>query len=161
MYTCSHSFRCWRQFLRSSRTTIDLAKDFDALEINENCVKSMPFEQLARLIQSTGTLRTVEGLLDRLESRFRVSMAVAGMDHPSSLDNIDHLLKRVATPKKRTTPRSCTRSREAKKVHVNGESARYAAKMSRYPVRIVLCAYMIFFSLTAFTFVIQRGCSSN
>ncbi|KAJ6711349.1 TESTIS-SPECIFIC PROTEIN PBS13 T-COMPLEX 11 [Salix purpurea] len=27
--------RCWRQFLRSSRTTIDLAKDLDALEINE------------------------------------------------------------------------------------------------------------------------------
>ncbi|KAJ6715427.1 hypothetical protein OIU85_026879 [Salix viminalis] len=103
----------------------------------------MPFEQLARLIQSTGTLRTVEGLLDRLESRFRVSMAVAAMDHPSSLDNIDHLLKRVATRKKRTTPRSCTRSREAKKVRANGESARYAAKMSRYPVRIVLCAYMI------------------
>ncbi|KAJ6700646.1 hypothetical protein OIU74_012070 [Salix koriyanagi] len=135
--------RCWRQFLRSRRTTIDLAKDLDALEINEKCVKSMPFEQLARLIQSTGTLRTVEGLLDRLESRFRVSMAVASMDHPSSLDNIDHLLKRVATPKKRTTPRSCTRSREAKKVRANGESARYAAKMSRYPVRIVLCAYMI------------------
>ncbi|KAG5229285.1 T-complex [Salix suchowensis] len=116
-----------RKLARSRRTTIDLAKDLDALEINEKCVKSMPFEQLARLIQSTGTLRTVEGLLDRLESRFRVSMAVAAMDHPSSLDNIDHLLKRVATPKKRTTPRSCTRSREAKK----------------YPVRIVLCAYMI------------------
>jgi hypothetical protein len=143
MYTCSHSFRCWRQFLRSRRTTIDLAKDYDALKINENCVKSMPFEQLARLIQLTGTLQTVEGLLDRLESRFRVSMAVAALDHPSSLDNIDHLLKRVATPKKRTTPRSCTRSREAKKVGASGESARRAAKMSRYPVRIVLCAYMI------------------
>ncbi|KAJ7002065.1 hypothetical protein NC653_012210 [Populus alba x Populus x berolinensis] len=135
--------RCWRQFLRSRRTTIDLAKDYDALKINENCVKSMPFEQLARLIQLTGTLQTVEGLLDRLESRFRVSMAVAAMDHPSSLDNIDHLLKRVATPKKRTTPRSYTRSREAKKVGASGESARRAAKMSRYPVRIVLCAYMI------------------
>ncbi|KAH8510054.1 hypothetical protein H0E87_007832 [Populus deltoides] len=108
--------RCWRQFLRSRRTTIDLAKDYDALKINENCVKSMPFEQLARLIQLTGTLHTVEGLLDRLESRFRVSMAVAAMDHPSSSDNIDHLLKRVAIPKKRTPPRSCTRSREAKKV---------------------------------------------
>ncbi|KAH8510274.1 hypothetical protein H0E87_007994 [Populus deltoides] len=135
--------RCWRQFLRSRRTTIDLAKDYDALKINENCVKSMPFEQLARLIQLTGTLHTVEGLLDRLESRFRVSMAVAAMDHPSSSDNIDHLLKRVAIPKKRTPPRSCTRSREAKKVGASGEYARRAAKMSRYPVRIVLCAYMI------------------
>ncbi|KAJ6348438.1 hypothetical protein OIU76_004827 [Salix suchowensis] len=108
--------RCWRQFLRSRRTTIDLAKDYDALKINENCVKSMPFEQLARLIESTGTLQTVKVLLDRLESRFRVSMAVATIDQPSSLENIDNLLKRVATPKKRTTPRSSTRSREAKRV---------------------------------------------
>ncbi|KAJ6706616.1 hypothetical protein OIU79_011113 [Salix purpurea] len=135
--------RCWRQFLRSRRTTIDLAKDYDALKINENCVKSMPFEQLARLIESTGTLQTVKALLDRLESRFRVSMAVATIDQPSSLENIDNLLKRVATPKKRTTPRSSTRSREAKRVGATRESARSAAKLSRYPVRIVLCAYMI------------------
>ncbi|KAH8514690.1 hypothetical protein H0E87_007494 [Populus deltoides] len=136
--------RCWRQFLRSRRTTIDLAKDYDALKINENCVKSMPFEHLARLIESTGTLQTVKALLDRVESRFRVSMAVATMDHPSSLENIDHLLKRVATPKKRrTTPRSSMRSREAKRVGTTRESARSAATLSRYPVRIVLCAYMI------------------
>ncbi|KAJ6704524.1 hypothetical protein OIU85_030345 [Salix viminalis] len=135
--------RCWRQFLRSRRTTIDLAKDYDALKINEICVKSMPFEQLARLIESTGTLQTVKALLDRLESRFRVSMAVATIDQPSSLENIDNLLKRVATPKKRTTPRSSTRSREAKRVGATRESARSAAKLSRYPVRIVLCAYMI------------------
>ncbi|KAF9685015.1 hypothetical protein SADUNF_Sadunf03G0010300 [Salix dunnii] len=135
--------RCWRQFLRSRRTTIDLAKDYDALKINEDCVKSMPFEQLARLIESTGTLQTAKAILDRLESRFRVSMAVATIDHPSSLENIDHLLKRVATPKKRTTPRSSTRSREAKRVGATRESARSAAKLSRYPVRIVLCAYMI------------------
>jgi hypothetical protein len=144
MYTCLHFFRCWRQFLRSRRTTIDLAKDYDALKINENCVKSMPFEQLACLIESTGTLQTVKALLDRVESRFRVSMAVAAMDHPSSLENIDHLLKRVATPKKRrTTPRSSMRSREAKRVGTTRESARSAATLSRYPVRIVLCAYMI------------------
>ncbi|KAF9690239.1 hypothetical protein SADUNF_Sadunf01G0174900 [Salix dunnii] len=102
---CTYYFvKCWRQFLRSRRTTIDLAKDFDALKINENCAKSMPFEQLARMLQSTGTLRTVEGLLDRLESRFRVSMAVASMDHPSSLDNIDHLLKRVPPLRKGLLP---------------------------------------------------------
>uniref|UniRef100_A0A6M2EXE5 T-complex protein 11 n=1 Tax=Populus davidiana TaxID=266767 RepID=A0A6M2EXE5_9ROSI len=136
--------RCWRQFLRSRRTTIDLAKDYDALKINENCVKSMPFEQLARLIESTGTLQTVKALLDRVESRFRVSMAVATMDHPSSLENIDHLLKRVATPRKRrTTPRSSMRSREAKRVGTTRESAKSAATLSRYRVRIVLCAYMI------------------
>ena len=104
----------------------------------------MPFEQLACLIESTGTLQTVKALLDRVESRFRVSMAVATMDHPSSLENIDHLLKRVATPKKRrTTPRSSMRSREAKRVGTTRESARSAATLSRYPVRIVLCAYMI------------------
>ncbi|XP_050209496.1 uncharacterized protein LOC126660190 [Mercurialis annua] len=134
--------RCWRQFIKSSRTTLDLAKDYEALKINESSVKSMPFEHLARLIESATTLQTVKALLDRLESRFRVSRIV-GSNQPAKLDNIDHLLKRVATPKKRNSPRTSLRSRETKKVGSSRETSRSPVKLMRYPVRIVLCAYMI------------------
>ncbi|KAJ7968051.1 T-complex 11 [Quillaja saponaria] len=135
--------RCWRQFLKLRRTTFSLAKDYDTLGINERSVKSMPFEQLALLIESTSTLQTVKALLDRIESRLKVSRAIAPANHMFSLDNIDHLLKRVVSPKKRATPRSSTRSREAKRIVPSRESTRSLAKSSRYPVRVVLCAYMI------------------
>ncbi|KAG8650262.1 hypothetical protein MANES_07G019200v8 [Manihot esculenta] len=134
--------RCWRQFLRSRRTTLDLAKSYDALKLHESSVESMPFEQLARLIESATTLQTVKGLLDRLESRLRVSKAVLS-NHSTNLENIDHLLKRVATPRKRTATRNSVRSRDTKKVGAAREAARSPVKSSRYPVRVVLCAYMI------------------
>lgn len=134
--------RCWKRFLKMQRTTFDLAKAYDALGINEACVKTMPFEQLAILIESSDTLRTVKGLLDRLESRLRVSRAIAISNQPSTLENIDHLLKRVATPKKRPASRT-PRGKEARKVGSRREAAKAPASTSRYPVRVVLCAYMI------------------
>ncbi|KAF3444466.1 hypothetical protein FNV43_RR14158 [Rhamnella rubrinervis] len=134
--------RCWRQFLRQGRTTFDLAKAYDALKISEKNVKSMPFEQLAHTIESIDTLRIVKALLDRFESRLNIFRAVASTNLPSSLDNIDHLLKRVATPK-RTSPRLSLKGREAKKAASLRETAKNPAKLSRYPVRVVLCAYMI------------------
>ncbi|KAK8364309.1 hypothetical protein V6Z12_A03G221700 [Gossypium hirsutum] len=135
--------RCWRRFLRQRKTTLDLAKAFDSLKINGKSVKSMPFEQLALLIESIATLQTVKALLDRIESRIKASRVGGASDLLSSLDNIDHLLKRVATPKRKTTPRPSMRSREAKRVASVREAAKYLAKSSRYPVRVVLCAYMI------------------
>ncbi|GMI74531.1 hypothetical protein like AT1G22930 [Hibiscus trionum] len=135
--------RCWRRFLRQRKTTLDLAKAFDSLKINKTSVKSMPFEQLALLIESVATLQTVKALLDRIESRVKASRVCSAADHLSSLDNIDHLLKRVATPKRKTTPRTSMRSREGKRVASVRETAKSLAKLSRYPVRIVLCAYMI------------------
>ncbi|XP_068307561.1 uncharacterized protein [Pyrus communis] len=135
--------RCWRRFLRLRRTTLALAKDYDALKITEKAVKSMPFEQLAVLIESTDTLQTVKALLDRLESRLKVSRAVASINYPSNFDNIDHLLKRVASPRKRTTPRPSLRSRSANKASSIRDTARNSVKLSRYPMRVVLCAYMI------------------
>ncbi|GMI83622.1 hypothetical protein like AT1G22930 [Hibiscus trionum] len=135
--------RCWRWFVRQRKTTLHLAKAFDSLKINENSVKSMPFEQLALLIESVNTLRTVKALLNRIESRFKASREVGTTDHLSSLDNIDHLLKRVATPKRRTTPRTSVRSREAKRVVSGREAAKSLTTSSRYPVRVFLCAYMI------------------
>ncbi|XP_039015011.1 uncharacterized protein LOC120145187 isoform X3 [Hibiscus syriacus] len=135
--------RCWRWFVRQRKTTLDLAKAFDSLKINENSVKSMPFEQLALLIESHSTLQTVKGLLDRIESRIKASREAGATDHLSCLDNIDHLLKRVATPKRRTTPRTSVRSREAKRVVSGREAAKSLTSSSRYPVRVFLCAYMI------------------
>lgn len=139
----SSSLRCWRRFLRQKRTTFSLAKAYDVLGINEKSVKSMPFEQLALLIESASTLQTVKSLLDRFESRLRVYTEVAPASHFSGLDNIDHLLKRVASPKKRATPKSLVRRREAKKVDPVRESNNSLARLSRYQVRVVLCAYMI------------------
>ena len=136
------SIRCWRRFLKLRRTTLALAKAYDALKINEQSVKSVPFDQLAVLIESSATLQTVKALVDRFESRLKVSRAVSSANH-AILDNIDHLLKRVASPKKRATPRTSMRSRDVKKGGSVREAARSPEKISRYPVRLVLCAYMI------------------
>ncbi|POO04205.1 T-complex [Trema orientale] len=134
--------RCWRRFLRQ-KTTLALVKAYDTLNINEKCVKSMPFDQLAVLIGSPDTLHAVKALLDRFESRLKVSRAVASANHTAGLENIDHLLKRVASPKKRTTPRTALRGRDTKKAATSRETARNPAKLSRYQVRVALCAYMI------------------
>ncbi|CAL1352601.1 unnamed protein product [Linum trigynum] len=135
--------RCWRMFLSSRRTTLELVKDYGTLKINENSVKTMPFEQLAFAIGSPATLRSVKALLDRLESRYKVCRAVAAASYSSTLDNIDHLLKRVTTPKRKPTPRTSMRSRDAKHTGATRESTRSPAKLSRYSVRVVLSAYMI------------------
>ncbi|KAL1192227.1 hypothetical protein V5N11_032692 [Cardamine amara subsp. amara] len=131
--------RCWRCFVKQKRTTLDLAKSYDGLKINE----SLPFEQLAVLLESPVTLKTVKTLLDRLEIRLEASKNVTTTPQLSILDNIDHLLRRVATPKRKVMP-STLRSRKGKKVssarNVAGTSVK---KMSRYPVRVVLSAFMI------------------
>ncbi|PIA40931.1 hypothetical protein AQUCO_02300007v1 [Aquilegia coerulea] len=134
--------RCWRQFLRSRKTTFALAKEYDALGINEESVKSMQFEQLALRIESAGTLQTVKALLDRLENRLTLSRSANVSSNPSSLDNIDHLLKRLASPKRKSTPSNTIRSRRSRKV-ASSQGGQDPAKLSRYPVRVVLCAYMI------------------
>ncbi|WJX21890.1 hypothetical protein P8452_11258 [Trifolium repens] len=131
--------RCWRRFLRQKRTTFTLTKAYAVLGINEKSVKSLPFEQFAALIESASTLQTVKTLLDRFESRLRVLTAVVPASYFSSLDNIDHLLKRVVSPKKRATPKSSARS-PAKKADLVKETNN---RLSRYQVRVVLCAYMI------------------
>ncbi|XP_013585829.1 PREDICTED: uncharacterized protein LOC106294739 isoform X1 [Brassica oleracea var. oleracea] len=129
--------RCWRCFVSQKKTTLDLAKAYDALKINE----SLPFEQLAVLIESPATLRAVNSLLDRLQLRLEASKNVAtSASQPSIMDNIDHLLRRVATPRRKMTPRI----RKGKKV-TPGRSVAVTTspKMSRYPVRVVLSAFMI------------------
>lgn len=132
--------RCWKRFLRSRRTTFALAKAYEALEINEKSVRSMPFEQLAVRIESTATLQTVKVLMDRLESRASLSQAKS-----SNFSNIDHLLKRLASPNRKVKSNNVSRRRVAKKVSSPSKETKIpeANKLLRYPARLVLCAYMI------------------
>ncbi|XP_018434330.2 uncharacterized protein LOC108806650 isoform X2 [Raphanus sativus] len=125
--------RCWRCFVSKKKTTLDLAKAYDSLKINE----SLPFEQLAVLIESPATLKAVNSLLDRFQVRLEASKNVS---QPSMMDNIDHLLRRVATPRRKMTP-SNPRIRKGKKATPGRSVA--VTKMSRYPVRVVLSAFMI------------------
>ncbi|WZZ16862.1 uncharacterized protein LOC106347522 isoform X2 [Brassica napus] len=129
--------RCWRCFVSQKKTTLDLAKAYDALKINE----SLPFEQLAVLIESPSTLKAVNSLLDRFQLRLEASKNVTtAASQPLIMDNIDHLLRRVATPRRKMTPRI----RKGKKVTPGRTVAvTTSPKMSRYPVRVVLSAFMI------------------
>ncbi|KAL3350100.1 hypothetical protein AABB24_022890 [Solanum stoloniferum] len=135
--------RCWKQFLTRGKTTFHLAKAYTMLSINENAVKVMPFEQLAMKIESPNTLQRAKGLLDRLELRFKLLRDVDSDTSTIGWGDIDHLLNRVATPKKKATPRRSLRSGGAKKTVSNLSVAKTPVKLLRYPVRIVLCAYMI------------------
>ena len=127
--------------MRSRRTTFDLAKSYEGLGINERGARSMPFEQLARRMESAATLQAVKALLDRLECRFLLSQSSSS----PSPENIDHLLKRLASPSKRTPPGRTTRTTRGatKKGPGREHEGSEANKSSRYPVRVVLCAYMI------------------
>ncbi|XP_074330115.1 uncharacterized protein LOC141667492 isoform X2 [Apium graveolens] len=135
--------RCWKRFLKTRRTTLDLTRAYDVLNLNESRVKTMPFEQLALLIESASTLRTAKGVLDRLESRLKVSKAVSSTANFCALNDISHLLKRVASPSKRATPKRPGRSNDAKKQGSVRGTTKVPAELSRYQVRVVLCAYMI------------------
>nr|GEX79095.1 T-complex protein 11 [Tanacetum cinerariifolium] len=134
--------RCWRKFLKK-RTTFDLAKSYSALNINEDQVKSMPFDQFAHLIGTPTTLQTTKALFDRLEIRYKAMIDTASSVNSHGQNDVEHLLKRVASPSRRTTPRSGSRTRHAKKPSPARVAPKTPVKLSRYPVRIVLCAYMI------------------
>ncbi|XP_042376021.1 uncharacterized protein LOC121969828 [Zingiber officinale] len=130
--------RCWRRFVRSRRTTLALVKAYDALKLNEKSISVMPFEQVALLIESSTTLQTAKALLDRLESRFSLLLSSG----PSSIENIDHLLKRLASPNRKIPSSRVSKQRgAARRESVKGPKSE--RNMSRYPVRVVLCAYMI------------------
>ncbi|KAI3918395.1 hypothetical protein MKX01_041715 [Papaver californicum] len=135
--------RCWRRFVQLKKTTYTLAKGYDDLQIKGRSIKSMPFEQLALLIESSTTIQTVKALLDRFEARFTLSHSNASLSGPSKLDNIDHLLKRLTSPKRRGRPSSSLRKGGPRNMGSSAEATQNLAKVSRYPVRVVLCAYMI------------------
>ncbi|CAN6270120.1 unnamed protein product [Urochloa humidicola] len=130
--------RCWRTFVKSRKTTLTLVEAYDALGINEKSVKSMPFENLAMSMGSPTVIQTTKALLDRLERRLVISHLVVS----SSVENIDHLLKRVSSPPRRKVPPS----REGRTRAVAKRSAKNSEasiRLPRYSPRVVLCAYMI------------------
>ncbi|KAI3774489.1 hypothetical protein L1987_49047 [Smallanthus sonchifolius] len=134
--------RCWRKFVKR-KSTFELAKNYSALNINKDDVKSMPFEQFALLIGTPSTLQTTKALFDRLEIRYKALTSTACGTSFNGQSDIDHLLKRVASPKRRTTPRTPARARQVKKPGPTRSVSKTPVKLSRYQVRVVLCAYMI------------------
>ncbi|KAI7727118.1 hypothetical protein M8C21_018068 [Ambrosia artemisiifolia] len=137
--------RCWRKFLKR-KTTFVLAKNYSVLNINEDHVKSMPFEQFAVLIETPSKVQMTRALLDRLEIHYKALMNTASGVNYNGQSDIDHLLKRVASPSRRTTPRTPSHNRHIKKpgpTRAISKSNIPVFRLSRYQVRIVLCAYMI------------------
>lgn len=137
--TIAHG-RCWRNFTKLRKTTAYLSKAYSDLDINARSVKSMPFEQFAVLIQSPDTLHKAKALLDRLEIRHRLSQCSANR---TGLHDIDHLLKRVASPPRKQVSRKAVSGRMQKVTPPVGQTAKSNPHLSRYQVRVVLCAYMI------------------
>uniref|UniRef100_A0A0D3D5T5 Uncharacterized protein n=1 Tax=Brassica oleracea var. oleracea TaxID=109376 RepID=A0A0D3D5T5_BRAOL len=60
------------------------------------------------------------------------------------MDNIDHLLRRVATPRKKKMPSTRKDQERKERVTPGRRVAVISAKMSKFPVRVVLSAFMIF-----------------
>ncbi|XP_051144598.1 uncharacterized protein LOC127260738 [Andrographis paniculata] len=132
--------RCWSKFKKLRKTTANLVLAHNVLNINERSVKAMPFEQFALLIQSSTILQTTKALLDRLEVWYKVSRCDT---NPCAGDDIDHLLKRVVSPKRKQVSRRSVYRREGKTSPSIKQAASTPAHVSRYQVRVVLCAYMI------------------
>lgn len=127
--------------MREERTTVSLAKAYTSLGINEKSVKVMPFEQLAPRLNSTATIQTAKALLNQIEIHINIWQAIINPNKLSTLENIDHLLKHVSTcPGKGVNPGKLSKNRGVKGVDP-GEM--HSVMLSRYPVRVVLCAYMI------------------
>lgn len=127
------------QFVRQRGTTFALAKAYADLKINGESVKRMTFEQFASKIESVSIIQTTKALVDRLENRIIISQKILGASRMFNLGNIDHLLKRVALPSKGDNVDKITQ-----KCRSGGKEKIDTVKLPRYPVRVVLCAYMIF-----------------
>ncbi|XP_074273348.1 uncharacterized protein LOC141596963 [Silene latifolia] len=132
--------RFWRRFVETKGTTFFLVKAFEHLNINEKSVRSMPFEQLAYLIGSRSTLEIASSFLDRLEVHLRVR---SGNNGSLGMENINHLLKRVATPVRKRYVNQTVKVGKQKKPTPAREKTQSSCELSRYPVRIALCAFMI------------------
>jgi hypothetical protein len=123
--------------VKSRKTTLALVQAYDALGINEESAKAMPFEKLAMSMESPAVLKAAKELLDRLEARFMLSQSAGS----SSVENVDHLLRHLGSPPKRRVPPSREgRVRVSAKRQIRNSGT---SKLSRYSLRVVLCAYMV------------------
>lgn len=130
--------RFWRSFVQKRKTTFALAKAFQELDITAESVKSMEFEQLASKINATATIQTVRALLVRIESRFTILKTTSGTK--LSMEKVDHLLKRVGLHGRSSN--QVTKTRRSENIG-SRKAAKVASKLSRYPAKVVLFAYMI------------------
>ncbi|KAJ8759563.1 hypothetical protein K2173_007190 [Erythroxylum novogranatense] len=91
-------------------------------------------------MELTTTIQTVKAFVGRLECRFMISQAVIGS--MCNRANIDHLLRDVAFPTQRDSS-SKVSGRGVKSIKPGNREAQKPVKLSRYPIRVLLCAYMI------------------
>lgn len=131
-----------RQF-EIPRSALALTQAYVDLEINIKSVKLIPFEKFVLRITSRSTIKIVRALLDWLESEITLKQAATGTGKLSSLENIDHLLKRIETPTQSHKTANATINSGERKVWSRKESAQSQIKLPRYSVRVFLCAYMI------------------
>lgn len=115
-----------------------MAKAFQALDLSVESVKSMEFEKLASKINATATIQTLRALLVRLGSRYTILITTSG--NKLSTEDVDHLLKRVGLHgRSRNQVTKTSRSGTIGK----RKAAKSPFKLSRYPAKVVLFAYMI------------------
>ncbi|KAJ8759296.1 hypothetical protein K2173_006816 [Erythroxylum novogranatense] len=122
------------------KTTFSLAKACLSLGIDEKIVKTIPFEDLAHRMELTTTIQTVKAFVGCLECRLMISQAVIGS--MCNTANIDHLLQYVAFSTHRDSS-SKVFGGGVKSMKLGNKEAQKLVKLSRYPVRVLLCAYMI------------------
>ena len=154
---------CWRQFRQSRCTTHELAQNYAACGLDGKSATSVSFEELASRITSPTSLRAVKALLARIESRLKLSLE----GQSSTVTNIDHLLKHVSLPARKSRPSSTSilirKDKDLRRAKLGlppkdssqiSQVAPVASKakecpkpaekeLDRYPARVFLCAYMI------------------
>ncbi|KAJ8759309.1 hypothetical protein K2173_006829 [Erythroxylum novogranatense] len=132
--------RCWRRFVKLRKTTFSLAKACLSLGIDEKFVKTIPFEDVAHRMELTTTIQTVKAFVGCLECRLMISQAVIGSR--CNTTNIDHLLQYVAFPTHRDSSSKVSRG-GVKSIKPGNKEAQKLVKLSRYPVKVSLYAYII------------------
>ncbi|KAJ8759616.1 hypothetical protein K2173_009263 [Erythroxylum novogranatense] len=120
----THQSSKW--FVKLRKTTFSLAKVCLSLGIDEKIVKTIPFEYLAHRMELTTTIQTVKAVIGSMCNKA----------------NIDHLLWHVTFPTHRDSLSKASGG-GVKSIKPGNREAQMPVKLSRYPVRVLLCAYMI------------------
>ncbi|KAJ8759620.1 hypothetical protein K2173_009267 [Erythroxylum novogranatense] len=102
--------------------------------------RTMTTRSCSLYAERTTTIQTVKAFVGRLESRLMISEAVIG--NMCNRANIDHLLQHVAFPTHRDSS-SKVFGRRVKSIKPGNRQAQKPVKLSRYLVRVLVCAYMI------------------
>ncbi|KAJ8759262.1 hypothetical protein K2173_006782 [Erythroxylum novogranatense] len=117
---------CWRRFVKLRKSTFSLAKACLSLGIDEKIVKTIPFEDLAHRMKLTTTIQTVKAFVGCLECRLMISQVVIG-----SMCNTANLITFYIS------------GGGVKSIKPGNKEAQKLVKLSRYPIRVLLYAYII------------------